>query len=172
MPTQQNRVYIVVVMFADDQSFSDRTLQAIGCRGNPDVPINNTDWSRPIPLKYSLTWCCHDMETVSVLLTLCEGNQSLADMESPYKGPEIDDFLDINLKKLLNKKFSFQWFETLWRSCDVTDDDAYKWSTCFMCNFVQNTSGVQSTTRPQGQGIPSNSGLWCTFVIATLYAAS
>ena len=32
----------------------------------------------------------------------------------------FNEFFNVRLNQLLNKQSSFQWFETIWRSCDVT----------------------------------------------------
>ena len=71
---------------------------------------------------YTVPWLCHDMETLSPLLALCEGNplvtsgfpSQMARMES------FDIFFVVSLNKLLNKQLSCQWFVMSWCSCDTT----------------------------------------------------
>ena len=87
-----------------------------------------------IPLRYALVFACHwpqrtdfvrepDDVTVLELLPHCwsfVGGILRPPMGFPHKWAVIwciDDPLVIGLSKLLNKR----WFETPWRSCDVTE---------------------------------------------------
>ena len=64
--------------------------------------------------------------TFSALQALCEGNPPVTD-ECPSQRPVMqwfDIFFDSSL--LLLHHSSFQWFEALWRSCDIT---VVKWQS-------------------------------------------
>ena len=67
------------------------------------------------------SWWCHQMETFSALLGLCEGD-SLVTGELPSQRPLIRSF-DVQLNKRLSKQSRRQSFETplhsLWCHCDV-----------------------------------------------------
>ena len=62
----------------------------------------------------ALIWWCHDIEMLSTLLALCEGNP-LVNGEFPSQGTDV--FSAVSLDNPLIKWSSCQWFETLW--CDV-----------------------------------------------------
>ena len=87
-------------------------------------------------LLWNCPWWRHQMETISTLLALCEGN-SLTTSEFPSQRPvtqSFDVFFDLCLNKRLSKQSGGWWFETpshpLWRhsnvhrsvSLDLTDD--------------------------------------------------
>ena len=63
---------------------------------------------------------------------LCEGL-----MDFPQRGrfEELWCSIVVNLNKLLNKKSSWRWFETSWRSCDIN----------IVCYESVWTSGTQTT---------------------------
>ena len=70
-------------------------------------------------------WWYHQMETFSVLLTLCAGN-SLVTSEFPSQRPvtpSVDNFFDIWLNKWLYKQWRHWLFEmpshSLWRHCNA-----------------------------------------------------
>ena len=74
---------------------------------------------------YGKSWWRHQMETFSVLLALCEGNQAVTGGEFPSQRASIagfDVFFGVNLNKRLNKQLSHRWSETpgcsLWRHCN------------------------------------------------------
>ena len=61
------------------------------------------------------------METLSVLLALCERAIHRSPVDSPHKRPIVwsfDAFFDVHLNKQLNKQWSCRWFETLWHYND------------------------------------------------------
>ena len=57
----------------------------------------------------------HDMDTLSVSFTLCNGSQ----LDSLHKGPGMTSF-DFNHNRVLSSQWSCRSFETPWRQCDVT----------------------------------------------------
>ena len=64
-------------------------------------------------------WWCHQVETFSALLVLCEGN------ELPSQRPvtrSFDVFFDLRMNKSLSKRSIHRWFDTpsrpLWRHCN------------------------------------------------------
>ena len=70
-------------------------------------------------------WWCHQMETFSALLVLCDGNPPVTS-GFPSQRPvtrSFDVFFDLCLIKRLNKQSRRRWFETparsLWRHCNV-----------------------------------------------------
>ena len=69
-----------------------------------------------------LTWRRHDMETLSALMVICEGNPLVTGRFSAQRVSNVifDVFFDVNPKRLLNKQWSYRWFATPWRSCDVS----------------------------------------------------
>ena len=81
-------------------------------------------------------WWRHQMETFSVLLTLCAGNSPVTG-EFPSQRPvtlSFDVFFDLRLNKSLSKQSWGWWFETrsrsLWRHCN----DNWKANrNCTMC---------------------------------------
>ena len=73
------------------------------------------------------SWWRHQMETFSVLLTICAGNSPVIG-EFPVQRPvtrSFDVFFDLRLNKRLSKQWWGWWFETpshpLWRHCNVLD---------------------------------------------------
>ena len=67
-------------------------------------------------------WYHHDMDTLSTLLALCDGNPPVTG-GFPSQGVIIrisDICLVVRLNKLLSKQSSYWWSETSWRSRDVT----------------------------------------------------
>ena len=80
-----------------------------------------------------LSWWRHQMETVSVLLALCEGNSPVTG-EFPTQRPvtrNFDVFFDLRLNKRLSKQSWGWWFQTssrpLWRHCN---DYRFRADTC------------------------------------------
>ena len=71
-------------------------------------------------------WWYHDMETLSVLVPLCEKNPPITGRcprDSPRDRPAIRSFdivFVVSMKSLLNKRCSCRWFEMPWHSCDST----------------------------------------------------
>ena len=68
----------------------------------------------------SISWWRHDVETLSVLLAVCEGIHYHRWI--PLKRPMIrkyNGFVAVNLNKLLSKYWNWRGFETSWRSCDI-----------------------------------------------------
>ena len=70
------------------------------------------------------TWWLHQMETFSVLLTICAGNSPVT-AEFPAQRPvaqSFDVFFDLRLNKRLSKQSWGWWFEMpsrpLWRHCN------------------------------------------------------
>ena len=60
---------------------------------------------------------CHDMETLSTLLALCEGNPPHKELVMQC----FDVFFDSNLNKLLNKQSS-RWWDSMmltWDNCNI-----------------------------------------------------
>ena len=86
-----------------------------------------------------LPWWCHQMETFSLLLALCEGNP-LVTAGFPSQRPvmqSFDVFFDLCLNKWLSKQSRCWWFEMplhlLWRHC-------FYWLYTWRCaeNNLQN----------------------------------
>ena len=75
-------------------------------------------------VSWTASWRCHDMEMLSELLALCEGNPPVTGWKvSSRKGLIMQScavFYDFSWNKLWNKQLSCQWFEMPWRSCGVT----------------------------------------------------
>ena len=72
-----------------------------------------------------LSWCRHQMETMSALLAICAGNSPVPG-EFPAQRPvtrSFDVFFDLRLNKRLSKQSWGWWFETLscplWRHSNV-----------------------------------------------------
>ena len=70
------------------------------------------------------TWWCHQMETFSAILALCEGD-SQVNGEFPSQRPvtrSFDVFFDLRLNKQLSKQSCGRWFEmpsrSLWCHCN------------------------------------------------------
>ena len=70
-----------------------------------------------------VTWWRHQMETISALMAICEGNSSVSG-EVPKQRPvtrSVVVFFDLRRIKRLNKQSWGWWFETLsrplWRHC-------------------------------------------------------
>ena len=95
---------------------------------------------------FTKSWCCHQMETFSALLALCEGN-------SPVTGGfpsqrtvirSFDIFYDLRLNKRLSKQSKRLWFETLsrslWRRCNVIFQ-----SNSYLSHNVTRFTGANST---------------------------
>ena len=71
-----------------------------------------------------LAWRHHELETISILLALCEGNLPVT---GGFPSQRVimwsfDVLFDVSLNKLLNKQSSCRWSEMLWCSCDVTNN--------------------------------------------------
>ena len=74
-----------------------------------------------------LEWWCHDMETLSALLALCDGNLLVTSgFPSPVK-QTFDIYLmsvwtnfEVSINKLFNKHSSGRWSEMSWCYCDNT----------------------------------------------------
>ena len=68
-------------------------------------------------------WWCHEMETVSTSLAICEGNPLVTGGFSSQKASNtgFGVFFDVSLNKRLNTQSSRRWFKTtgcsLWRHC-------------------------------------------------------
>ena len=60
--------------------------------------------------------------TLSASLALCERNPSVSDGFHSQRpsNTELWFFISVSLNMLLSQQSSYQWFETPWRSCDVT----------------------------------------------------
>ena len=109
------------------------------CYGEPQVPFIQEDDIDVIVINLSLPpWWRHQMETLSALLALCEGNSPVTN-EIPSQRPvarRFDVFSDLRLNKRLSKQTWGWWFETpsrsLWRhcnelqSCIASQDDSCK----------------------------------------------
>ena len=66
------------------------------------------------------TWWRNNVETISALLALCDGNLPLT-VDSPHEGPVIRSYyivINFILSKLLTEQSSGWWFEAQWRSWD------------------------------------------------------
>ena len=97
-------------------------------KGNPTVtggsPNKGSDSNAE---NVSISWCRHQMETFSTLLTLYAGNSPVTG-EFPALRPvtrSFDVFFDLSLDKRLGKQPRRRWFETpsrpLLRHCNVDD---------------------------------------------------
>ena len=78
--------------------------------------------------RHETSWWCHQMETFSVLQTICAGNSPVTG-EFPSQRPvtqSFDVFCDLRLNKRLSKQSWGSWFETLsrplWRHDNVDLD--------------------------------------------------
>ena len=74
--------------------------------------LNFTGWNNDD------SWWCHQIETFSALLALCEGNPP-GGSPVPSQRPvtrKFDVFFDQRLNKCLSKQLRRRWFETPWRS--------------------------------------------------------
>ena len=90
------------------------------------------------------SWWCHQMETFSVLLTLCEGNSSVTG-EFPSQRPvtqSFDVFFDLHLNKWLSKQSRHWWFDmpspSLWRHCNEYLNMALSWGDR---SFIRDLNG-------------------------------
>ena len=92
------------------------------------ISHNHVSHSYPIQvfvlIRVIVTWWRHQMETLSVVLTLCAGNSPVTG-EFPAQKPVkrgFDVFFDMRLNKRLGKQSWGWWFETpscsLWRLCN------------------------------------------------------
>ena len=87
-----------------------------------------------------LSWWHHQMQTLSALLAICEGN-------SPVTGEfrmtqSFDVFLDLRLNKRLSKPSRCRWFQTplrsLWRHCNdgcLSSNTSIRLSRCHWSNL-------------------------------------
>ena len=58
-----------------------------------------------------------------IMMTSEHGKPFWSPVDPPHKGPIMSNFcvfFDVNLKRALNKQWICRWFETPWRSCDMT----------------------------------------------------
>ena len=62
------------------------------------------------------------MEALSELLALCEGNPPVTGGFTSQKASStgFDIYFNVSLNKLLKNQLNIQWFDTSWRSCDIT----------------------------------------------------
>ena len=65
------------------------------------------------------TWWRHHTETLFPLLDLCEGIHRWRETQRSVAW-SFDVFFDVRLNERLNKPWSYCWFRTSCRSCDVT----------------------------------------------------
>ena len=86
------------------------------------------------------------METVSVVLAFCEGNQPVTGgfPSQRASNTDFDVFFDVTLNKELNKQSNRRWFEkpewSLWRQTNGVEpmvNDTY--------GYVYNMDGFQAT---------------------------
>ena len=82
------------------------------------------------------SWWCHQMETFSALLALCDGNTPVTG-GIPWQRPvrrSFDVFFVLCLNKRLSKQSRHRWFETpsrsLWRHCNVLPKIFRKYQAC------------------------------------------
>ena len=86
---------------------------------SPPPPSNGVEYPHPINARWR-----HEMETFSVLLTLCAENSPATGEFAPHRPVTLnfDVFFDLRLNKRLSKKSWGWWFETpsypLWRHCN------------------------------------------------------
>ena len=95
-------------------------------------------WSRTRNPPMPSTWWRHDIETLSPLLTLCEG-MLRSPVDSPHKGPVVQSFgffLVFILGKLLKKAVLPIIWHT-WCSCDVTNCDFLR-GVCWDYTLTEN----------------------------------
>ena len=73
----------------------------------------------------SNSWLRHQMNVLSTILALCEGNPPISGGFSSQRPLtwSFDDFFALRLNKRLSKQSRHRWFETpsrpLWRHCNV-----------------------------------------------------
>ena len=91
--------------------------------------------------QYVATAWYHDMEMLSVLLALCEGNPMVTS-GLPHKGTAVqsfDVFFVVIMNKLLNKQLRGQYFEVEWYACvcHSNGNDSTAVMTCHVQNVLQ-----------------------------------
>ena len=71
----------------------------------------------------SRTWWRHDAGTLSALLALCERNPLVTGGFPSQRASNgsFDVFFCLSLNNQLHKMSICRWFETEWRSCDITE---------------------------------------------------
>ena len=78
---------------------------------------------RTMVVRVRMSWWRHQMETLSALLALCEGNSPVPG-EFPSQRPATQSF-DLSLNKRFSKPSRRRWFDTpsrsLWRHCNTKD---------------------------------------------------
>ena len=73
------------------------------------------------PTNCLVTGWRHEMETLSALLTLCEGIPPVTGRLASQRPMTLFGvFFDVRFNNLLNKQSCSRYFETTWRSVDVT----------------------------------------------------
>ena len=93
---------------------------------NPSQTAAGTEWTWK--MKWMDAWWRYDMDRLSPLLSLCDGNESISHWWISLTKGQWRFFLHVCLNKLLNKQWNYQWIETPWCSCDVTLMGwLYKW---------------------------------------------
>ena len=68
--------------------------------------------------------------------------------DSPLKRPAMWSFVvfvDVGLSLLLNRQSYFRWFETTWRSCDITVMITFEYQICYQIRWLQFGSSLICT---------------------------
>ena len=98
--------------------------------------------------RWPISWWCHQMETFSALLALCEENSPVP-VDSPQRPVtrSFDVFFDLRLNKWLSKQSRRRWFETpscpLWRHCHVIQLNQH-WCNCNLIQLNQHWNSIDA----------------------------
>ena len=79
-------------------------------------------------------WWCHQMETFSALMALCEGNSPVTG-EFPSQRPvmrSFDVFFDLCLSKCLSKQSKCRWYEVPLLYVDLSYPNGTDWHSCLL----------------------------------------
>ena len=76
---------------------------------------------------YFTTWWCHDIETLSALPIICEGNPLVIGGFHPVNASNmgLDAYFVVSLNKWFDKQSSCWWFKTSCCSSDTVTDKVY-----------------------------------------------
>ena len=96
------------------------------------IHVPGPRWVQQAHILVKISWWCYQMETFSVLLSLCEGNPPVTG-GLPSQRPMTRSFdvsFNLRQKKRLSKQSRRRWFETpsssLWRYCNVNE---FQWQS-------------------------------------------
>ena len=118
--------------------------------------------------KLHSSWLRHDMEALSALQALCEGNPPVTGGFPSQRASDagFDAFFGVILNKTLNKQYSYRWFETLWhplwRHSDNTSYDVLH--TLFL--LIRQGKRFSNHTGWFPSQRASDAELWYFFVVS------